>query len=167
MAKFKNYFDTIISTSHKYLSKSLSTKEYEQLNNQLSRVKPLESTEAYVSKFLELYTSLIKKKHQKEYKESDKNLRKFLDSKTSNLKIIWGDCLDALKKMDNESIDLMVTSPPYYNARDYSQWANIDDYLQDMREIIRETFRVLDNHKVWVFNVGDIFDNPKTKTKSV
>ena len=69
--------------------------------------------------------------------------------------------------MDNESIDLMVTSPPYYNARDYSQWANIDDYLQDMREIIRETFRVLDNHKVWVFNVGDIFDNPKTKTKSV
>ena len=36
-----------------------------------------------------------------------------------------------------------------------------------MRDIIRETYRVLDNHKVWVFNVGDIFDNPNTKTKSV
>ena len=69
--------------------------------------------------------------------------------------------------MKSESIHCMVTSPPYYNARDYSQWKNIDSYLEDMRMIIRETYRVLDNHRVWVFNVGDIFDNPNTKTKSV
>ena len=69
--------------------------------------------------------------------------------------------------MDSESIQLMVTSPPYYNARDYSQWKNIDEYLDDMKDIIKETWRVLDNHRVWVFNVGDIFDNPNTKTTSV
>ena len=65
--------------------------------------------------------------------------------------------------MDSESIQLMVTSPPYYNARDYSRWKNIDEYLEDMKEIIQESWRVLDNHRVWVFNVGDIFDNPTTK----
>ena len=69
--------------------------------------------------------------------------------------------------MDSESIHCMVTSPPYYNAREYSQWENINDYLDDMRTIIRESYRVLENNRVWVFNVGDIFDNPKTKTKSV
>jgi DNA modification methylase len=69
--------------------------------------------------------------------------------------------------MDSESIQLMVTSPPYYNARDYSQWKNIDEYLEDMKQIIKESWRVLDNHRVWVFNVGDIFGNPNNKTSSV
>jgi DNA modification methylase len=69
--------------------------------------------------------------------------------------------------METESIQLMVTSPPYYNAREYSQWADIDLYLDDMRKIIRESYRVLDNHRVWVWNVGDIFDNDRKYTKSV
>ncbi|MBL7198481.1 MAG: site-specific DNA-methyltransferase, partial [Candidatus Omnitrophica bacterium] len=61
----------------------------------------------------------------------------------------------------------MVTSPPYYNAREYSQWNNINEYLENMKAIIKESYRVLDNHRVWVFNIGDIFDNPNTITKSV
>jgi DNA modification methylase len=61
--------------------------------------------------------------------------------------------------MDSESISLMVTSPPYYNARDYSIWSNLDEYLKDMRLIIEEAYRVLNNHRVFVFNIGDIFDN--------
>ena len=87
-----------------------------------------------------------------------KKLEKFLKEEDSNLKIIWGDCLNTLKKMNSESVQLMVTSPPYYNAREYSQWKDINDYLDDMREIIKETYRVLDNHRVWVFNVGDILN---------
>ena len=69
--------------------------------------------------------------------------------------------------MRSESIQLMITSPPYYNAREYSQWVNLNSYLEDMRLIIRETYRVLDNHRIWVFNIGDIFDNDNLKTKSV
>ena len=61
----------------------------------------------------------------------------------------------------------MVTSPPYYNAREYSQWDDLNKYLKDMRKIIAECYRVLDNHHVFVFNVGDIFDNDNITTKSV
>ena len=68
--------------------------------------------------------------------------------------------------MDSESIQLMVTSPPYYNARDYSQWGTLDDYLEEMSCIIKECYRVLDNHRPFVFNVGDIFDNDNRHTKS-
>ncbi len=163
---FNNYFDKIFETSKSYLKKQLNSKEFDELERSLKKNK-IKKNEECVSIFVDIYTSLIKKKYQSEYKGADKKLEKFISDKDTNLKIVWGDCLNVLKKMNSESVHLMVTSPPYYNAREYSQWKDINDYLEDMRDIIKETYRVLDNHRVWVFNVGDIFDNPKTKTKSV
>ena len=163
---FNNYFDEIFRTSEKYLKEVFTEAESKKLTKSLEG-KKFKTTQEYVDFFEETYTDLIKKKHQSEYKEADKDFNKFLNEDKSNLKVIWGDCLNALKKMDSESIHLMVTSPPYYNAREYSQWKDIHEYLHDMREIIKETYRVLDNHRVWVFNVGDIFSNPNTKTTSV
>lgn len=162
---YKNYLDKIFKNSDNYLKKIFTDKEYSDLKNKLKNKKYKSDTD-YVELFLNEYTQQIKKKYQSEHKYNQE-LSKFLENTKSNLKIIWGDCLSTLKKMKSESIQLMVTSPPYYNAREYSQWKNINDYIEDMRDIIRETYRVLDNHRVWVFNVGDIFDNPKTKTKSV
>lgn len=66
------------------------------------------------------------------------------------------DCLEGLKKMDDESIDLMVTSPPYYNAREYSQWETVDDYMGDMKKIFSELYRCMKNHKYIVVNIGDV-----------
>ena len=163
---FNNYFDEIFRTSEKYLKEIFTEAESKKLTKSLEG-KKFKTTQEYVDFFEETYTELIKKKHQSEYKEADKDFNKFISDDKSNLKVIWGDCLNALKKMDSESIHLMVTSPPYYNAREYSQWKDIHEYLHDMREIIKETYRVLDNHRVWVFNVGDIFSNPNTKTTSV
>lgn len=163
---FNNYFDEIFRTSEKYLKEVFTEAENKKLTKSLEG-KKFKTTQEYVDFFEETYTELIKKKHQSEYKEADKDFNKFISDDKSNLKVIWGDCLNALKKMDSESIHLMVTSPPYYNAREYSQWKDIHEYLHDMREIIKETYRVLDNHRVWVFNVGDIFSNPNTKTTSV
>ena len=60
----------------------------------------------------------------------------------------------------------MVTSPPYYNAREYSQWNDLNDYLREMKEIIKECYRVIDNNHVFVFNVGDIFDNDNLTVRS-
>jgi len=163
---FNNYFDEILHSSSAYLQKKFTEDQYKSFLTKLDN-KNFKSTNEYVDFFSEVYCSFIKKIHQNEYKTPDKKFNKFLNDTDSNLKIVWGDCLNALKKMESESIQLMVTSPPYYNAREYSQWTNINEYLDDMRMIIRETYRVLDNHRVWVFNVGDIFDNPNTETKSV
>lgn len=162
---YKNYLDKIFKNSDDYLKKIFTDNEYDSLKNKLKN-KNYKSDAEYVELFLNEYTQQIKKKYQSEHKYNQE-LSKFLENSKSNLKIIWGDCLSTLKKMKSESIQLMVTSPPYYNAREYSQWKDVNDYIEDMRDIIRETYRVLDNHRVWVFNVGDIFDNPKTKTKSV
>lgn len=37
----------------------------------------------------------------------------------SRQEVVIGNCLDVLRKMDSESIDLCVTSPPYWALRDY------------------------------------------------
>ena len=163
---FNNYFDKIIKTSENYLKKILTDKEFDGLIKDL-KSKKFSETKDYVHYFDTIYCDLVKKKYQSEYEHADKKFNSFLDNSKSNLKIVWGDCLNALKKMDSESVQLMVTSPPYYNAREYSQWRDVNEYLDDMTEILKETYRVLDNNRVWVFNVGDIFDNPNTKTKSV
>lgn len=54
------------------------------------------------------------------------------------------------------SIDLVVTSPPYYNAREYSQWETVEEYLNDMKKAFREVYRILKNHHYVVLNVGDV-----------
>ena len=94
-------------------------------------------------------------------------LEVMLENKNSKVKLIWGDAYKVLKAMKPESIQLMVTSPPYYNAREYSTWPNLNTYLEDMKKIIHEAYRVLDNHRVFVFNVGYIFDNDNLVTKCV
>ena len=37
------------------------------------------------------------------------------------IKIIQGNCLDKLKELPAESVDTCITSPPYFNLRDYQQ----------------------------------------------
>ena len=37
----------------------------------------------------------------------------------NNVTIYNGDCLSCLKELPNESIDMVMTSPPYYALRDY------------------------------------------------
>lgn len=133
----------------------------------IKHIQSIKDTKIIIAEFLSKYIDFIKLKHQRSYLLSDKTLNDFVKAVDFKTKIIWGDALSALKKLDNESVQLMITSPPYYNARDYSVWANINDYFADMTKIIAESYRVLDNHRVFVFNVGDIFDNDNLKTRSV
>ncbi len=159
------YIETILKISDSYLKRSFNKNELSKFIHKLESLKN-KNREETISEFCVLYSSYRKQLEQKKYKKSNKNLSDFISVDNSKVKIIWGDCLNALEQMDSESIQLMVTSPPYYNARDYSQWKNLDDYLNDMKEIIKESYRALENHRAWVFNIGDITGNDNLDTKS-
>lgn len=73
--------------------------------------------------------------------------------------VFWGDSYDVIRSMPTESVDGAVTSPPYYNAKSYSQWPNIYCYLFDMYNISKEVYRVLKDGAVYLFNIFDYFDN--------
>jgi len=162
----QNYLDKILEISEPYLLKTFSKDRYAEFLNGILHLNKLENRNEIIKKFSEIYIQFIKEDYQEQYKNVNKDLDEFIEKKDGGVKIIWGDCLNVLKGMKSESIHGMVTSPPYYNAREYSQWENLNEYLKNMREIIKEAYRVLDNHRVFVFNVGDIFDNDNLVTKS-
>ena len=47
-------------------------------------------------------------------------------------KIITGDALELLKQIPSDFVDCVITSPPYWNLRDYSFWQNT--ILKDVPE---------------------------------
>jgi len=67
-------------------------------------------------------------------------------------------CIDGMNEMiiQNLKVDLFVTSPPYYNTREYSQWETVNDYMNDMKIIFTKAYQCLKNHKYIVVNVGDV-----------
>lgn len=162
-----NYLKTILSKSEKYLNSTFSESERNRLIEQLSHLSIETNIPKLIDEWTKIYINFIKKKYQSTYQYDNSKLQEFINTNSNGPKIIWGDCLNVLKGMSNESIDLMVTSPPYYNAREYSHYENLNTYLENMRMIIKEAYRVLNNHRVFVFNVGDIFDNDNLSTKSV
>ncbi|EAI8344581.1 TPA: site-specific DNA-methyltransferase [Campylobacter jejuni] len=159
-----NYLDTILNKSEKYLKQVLDKKEYKEFLNRVNFIYKFKSKKEIIKAFKKTYYDFMKQSYQKQYKYNEK-LDIFINDKT-NKKIIWGDCFKTLKKMKSESIACMVTSPPYYNAREYAKWDNLNAYFADMKKILKECYRVLDNHRVFIFNVGDIFDNDNLFTTS-
>lgn len=162
----KPYIEIILDKSEKYLQSLFNDKQLKTLYSRIEHLKKENDRNVVIDSWIKEYIKFVKECYQSETK-SDAKTDKFLQKKDDGVKVIWGNCLSVLKKMKSESVHLMVTSPPYYNARDYSHWKNLNDYLEDMRKIIREAYRVLDNHRVFVWNVGDIFDNDNLVVKSV
>ncbi|MFH1862394.1 MAG: site-specific DNA-methyltransferase [bacterium] len=78
----------------------------------------------------------------------------------TNHKLIIGDCA-CLSEIRDESVHLMVTSPPYFNAPfDYKElFHSYDDYLQLLSSMAEEVFRVLQKGRIAVLNIDDMLVN--------
>ena len=159
------YLHKIFEVSDKYLKRVFDEKRLNEFKTDCFR-HIRGNRDSTIEQFVKAYYNLVKREYQKQYTNADVSLNQSIFSEPHIPKALWGNCLDFLRRMDSESVQLMVTSPPYYNARDYSQWATLDDYLDEMSSIIKECYRVLDNHRPFVFNVGDIFDNDNRHTES-
>ncbi|MBI5220230.1 MAG: site-specific DNA-methyltransferase [Candidatus Liptonbacteria bacterium] len=71
--------------------------------------------------------------------------------------IAHGDSEFVLQEMAAGSVDLVFTSPPYYNARpEYSDYISYEDYLLKMRKIIQATHRVLNEGRFFVMNISPV-----------
>ncbi|ROL56119.1 site-specific DNA-methyltransferase [Bacteroidetes/Chlorobi group bacterium Naka2016] len=75
-------------------------------------------------------------------------------------KLIIGNCM-SMQEIPDESVHLMVTSPPYFNAPfDYKGlFKNYDQYLGVLNRVAREVFRVLKNGRIAVLNIDDMLVN--------
>lgn len=69
------------------------------------------------------------------------------------MKLINWDCIEEIKKMESESIDLIVTSPPYDNLRTYNWTLNWN--FDIFKDIAKECARVIKRGWVVVWIVWD------------
>lgn len=77
-----------------------------------------------------------------------------------------GDCLALLRETPDESVNLVITSPPYWQQRAYGGGASEigsektpGEYLNKLVEVFRECVRVVKPDGHVVFNVGDKYHN--------
>ncbi len=78
----------------------------------------------------------------------------------TNHRIIFGNCMD-MNEIEDSSIQLIVTSPPYYNAPfDYDGlFTSYEQYLGVIRRFAKESFRVLSEGRIVALNIDDMLVN--------
>jgi site-specific DNA-methyltransferase (adenine-specific) len=75
-------------------------------------------------------------------------------------KFIIGDSI-SMRELSDESVHLVVTSPPYFNAPfDYKDYfSNYDSYLNMITLMAKEAYRVLKPGRIFVLNIDDMLVN--------
>ena len=89
-------------------------------------------------------------------KKCSKKKKKYIVSTLNNM-LIKGRSERALRELPEQSIDMIFTSPPYYNARkQYSEYDTYEDYLELIRSVVKEARRVLIDGKFFIINSSHV-----------
>lgn len=70
--------------------------------------------------------------------------------------VVHGHVLDVLEAAPSRSVHLTFTSPPYYNAREYSKYRSYNDYLAFLESVFREVHRVTKEGRFFVLNTSPV-----------
>lgn len=73
------------------------------------------------------------------------------------------DALSFLQKLPNNSVKLVITSPPYNIGKEYETRTSLRQYLDEMKPIISEIYRVLADDGSVCWEVGNWVGNKEPK----
>lgn len=73
-----------------------------------------------------------------------------------DIKIVNGNSSDYISTLKPGQIGTAITSPPYYNAREYSQWSNMLLYYIDVLINTKAIYNSLHQNGKYLYNIGDI-----------
>jgi DNA modification methylase len=126
------------------------------------------STEIIASKTTkpEILTARLLKQDESRIVEAKQKKKEYILSNLRNT-VGLGDSAQLLEDMPAESVDLIFTSPPYFNARpEYSEYEEYDEYLYKMRQIIRRCHRVLSDGRFFVINISPVLLRRASRNES-
>lgn len=75
------------------------------------------------------------------------------------------DCIDLISKLPDESVNIVMTSPPYWGLRDYGVIGQFglektwQEYVERLRRVGEGIMRVLTKDGSFYLNLGDTFQN--------
>ena len=86
------------------------------------------------------------------------------------IEILHGDAFEKIKLLKDKSIDCIVTSPPYWQLRDYGVAGQlgledtVEEYIEKLLDIFDECWRVLKDTGTVFINMGDTYSSSKIYT---
>lgn len=83
-----------------------------------------------------------------------------------NIEVFNEDSTVGINITEKNKICCAITSPPYYNAREYSQWTNLLLYLIDMMLNANSIYNRITKTGTYLYNVGDIVDRDNVYVSS-
>lgn len=98
-----------------------------------------------------IYKEYFFKKEAKNKKQSHTESYDYLKNTVVN-----ADVRDALPLLQDESVHLTFTSPPYYNARDYSIYPSYEVYLSFLEEVFKQTYRITKEGRFLIVNTSPV-----------
>lgn len=104
---------------------------------------------------------------QNSISEKIRSIEEFFENKSQYI-FLDGDALDVLKFIPSNSINCVITSPPYWNLREYDHngsakmignEADYQDYIKSLTLIFDEVKRILTKEGSLWLNLGDKYNN--------
>ncbi len=90
------------------------------------------------------------------FEKEHKITEKFSQQET--IVVFNGECMDLLRTIPDESLQLIVTSPPYNIGKEYEKKLDINSYLQQQALVIKESVRILSPKGSICWQVGNYVD---------
>ena len=92
----------------------------------------------------------------------DQGFLEYMDKDTVTPRFYVGDALDVLRNFPDESVDCCITSPPYWNKRQYANGgigleADYHEYIENLANIFAQVYRVLKASGSFWLNIGDTY----------
>lgn len=100
-------------------------------------------------------------------KTKENKMAEYLKNKDISPLILTGDVIEKLRLLPKNSVDLIITSPPYWQQRDYREDDQIgreatpEEYINKLVEVANELKRVLKDSGAFFLNIGDKYNSKK------
>lgn len=78
------------------------------------------------------------------------------------IELINQDCLKAIPTLKNNSVDLVITSPPYFNAKEYAFYSTYQDYLDFLTQVFTAVFPKIKAGRMLAVNLSVVIE-PRLK----
>jgi len=103
----------------------------------------------------EMVQQVIRKEYFTELEKEKKQIHTESYDYMKNV-VVNGDTIEIMKLLQDESIHLTFTSPPYYNARDYSIYPSYKAYLEFLRDVFQEVYRITKEGRFLLLNTSPV-----------
>ena len=135
----KNYMD-VIYQMYRTVLYNLEEKKFLELESQIRNFYKNE----VIDKMYEYQIAKKKRKTSLHFSSINKPL------------LLSGDSVKTMKKIKDGDINLIFTSPPYYNAREYSDYSSYKKYLDEMKKVFEQCNRVLEDGRFMIVNISPV-----------